>query len=221
MSLSKGIVLDLQRYYAPLGPTAPPAATWADLSRYKTDGTITGAAWVRQPNGLYALDFNGATPDFVGITAPQMNFIAGDFSFVFRMKPALTAAEAMIFDRGVFNTDGYWIRFDADARVLVNTFQAAATQLTYTNANAIVAGTMSTIGVSRSGANVYIYKNGVNDVAVSGSHINPTTAARTVRMGADRAGTRPYTGVHQLVLGYSRSLSAGEHKQIHDNLVRQ
>ena len=54
-----GVVLDLQRYVSQDITPAPPAATWADVSRYKRHGTINGATWTRLPSGLWVLSFNG------------------------------------------------------------------------------------------------------------------------------------------------------------------
>ncbi len=96
------------------------------------------------------------------------------------------------------------------------TTQAGANQFSASSVGSIVAGTTYTVGISRIGASVRIYKNGVDVTSTAGSHTNPETCARTAKIGiADDKVTYPFNGLMVFMLGYSRSLTAPEQMNIH------
>ena len=217
---SSGIVLDMKRYYSP-DDTAPPAATWYDTSRFGTDGTITTATWARQASGLYALDFNSATPDYVEVTCPQCNFTSEDFSVVGRVKIDSLATYRTVFCRGVVNADGYYWLIYPTGVIQFLTSQSAALQSTVTATGAVTTGVNYTLGVTRSGTSVLLYVNGELPTQTPASHTNPLTSARTGKVGIqDNKSTYPFDGLISHLTVYSRALSAGEHKNIHESLVR-
>jgi len=213
---SKGIVLDLQKYF---GASTPPADTWADESRFGTDGVITGATWVRQPSGLWELDFT-ATPDYVEVTCPQCNFTSEDYSIVARIKFDNVSGFNEIFIRGLLGTDGFGFIVVA-GQLMGSTFQGGASQYSRTPTTFLSAGTDYTLGMCRTGNSIRVFVNGVDETTIVGVHTDPLTSARTAKIGVyDDKSTYPLDGQISFLRVYNRALSAGEHLQIHNELVK-
>jgi len=104
---TKGLALEPRTYRTLV---APPAATLEDASRFRNDGAITGATWVRLPSGFWVLDFDPtAPPDYVLIPAAhtQLDFTSEDFSIIARVRIDSLASHRVIFNRGLQATDGY------------------------------------------------------------------------------------------------------------------
>lgn len=223
MTIATGIVLDLKRYFSVNGPTPPPAATWADLSRYKTHGAITTATWQRRPSGLYELDFVAATPDFVEVTCPQLNFTSEDFSIVARINIDSLADARTVFCRGLINVDGYLFVVRATGGIRLYTSQTPTGQYSESaiaGGEAIEVGNSYTVGFSRTGDSVRVFKNGEDKTAVEGTHINPDSANRTAKIGVrNDLASWPYDGQISFLRVYKRALSAGEHLVMHNKLV--
>jgi len=189
-----------------------------DKSPYGSYGTISGATWVRLPNGLWVLDFDG-TDDHIEATCPQCNFTSGDFSIVAHVKIDDLTTHRWIVNRGLRNTDGYEFYVDPDGTVTFWTNQAAAGQYSTSALNSVTTGSYYTIGVSRSGTSAAVYSNGVSSIGVAGNHTDPLTSARTMKIGIhDAKILYPLEGQMFFLRVYNRALSAGEHKQIHDVL---
>lgn len=196
--------------------------TLFDKSRYRSHGTISGASWATGAHG-YALDFNSATPDYIEILADQtqLNFTAGDFSIIARIYPTnIVATYRRIFNRGVINTDGYglWIE-NSTKKPWFTTYQAGANQSS--RGETLDVDTWYTIGVSRSGASVIFYQDGVEATTSSGTHINPATCARTAKVGIyDDKVSHPFDGkIEFLRIFGGIALSASEHLAYHNALV--
>ena len=217
MDRSSGIVFGWEPYK---GSATPSATTLADRSRFGTDGAITGATWVRQANGLWGLDFDSATPGYVEVTCPQCNFTSEDFSIVARVNVDSLASVRAVFSRGFINADGYLLRIEDAGQVRFYTNQAAASQNSRSTSGSIVINTIYTIAISRSGTDVLIYINGVASTATVGVHTDPVPSARRAKIGVyDDLTTWPLDGQIPFLRVYNRALSAGEHLQIHNELV--
>lgn len=193
-----------------------------DKSRYRSHGDITGAAWATGTHGK-ALDFNKATPSYVEIasTYTQLDFNSEKFSFVIRWNADDVATAQRLFIRGVFNTDGYLVYQAIGGAVALYTSQSGAFQGTASYAGAVVAGTPVTIGISRDGAAVYIYKNGVANKETVGTHINPATADRSAKIGVDNDKvTEASDGKLEFLRIFGGiALSASEHLAWHNALA--
>lgn len=193
-----------------------------DKSRYRSHGAITTATWAAGLHG-YCLDFVAANPDYVVIPAAhtQLNFTAEDFSIVMRVKADLLPGLSWLFARGRIANDGYYVVFDNTGVVNFYTIQGAANQITISNAALIVAGAWTTVGVSRAGASVRLYKNGVDDVAIAGGHIDPRTSARSAKIGVhDDLATFPLDGkIEFLRIFGGIALAASEHLAWHNALA--
>ena len=214
---STGLVLDFAHQPA----LAEPGATeLIDFSRYKTNGTFRGAGqpdWVDTTHGLHVMEY--ATGDYVEVTCPQCNFTDGDFSVVMQVLVTSLAAERMLFSRGLGITDGYYSYVTAAGRIRFFTNQVAASQFSESADGAVLVDTHHTIGFSRSGASVLVYREGVDVTNIGGAHIDPVTSARTLKIGiADDLASRPFIGqIAPLIQEYSKALTAAEHLAIHNN----
>lgn len=218
MSLARDLVLDVANQ---LGGAAPGAAVLHDWSRYGSDGAITGAVWAQVPTtGLWVLDFDPAIPSHVEIAEAdcrQLNFTSGDFSLVKRVfiDNLITSVRAF-FTRGLANADGYYWFTYASGQIGFRTNQAAATQLSTTAVGALVINTWYTLGVSRIGATVHLYRNGVDITDTFGVHINPLTCARSAKIGIydDLAG-QPFDGRMALLKVFNYALTSAQHRAMY------
>lgn len=218
MSFTRGKVFESKRYWAPYGSVAPGAATWPDTSRYGSDGAITTATWVQLPSGLWALNFIAATPDYVTIAAnqTQLNFTSEDFSMVWRMRIDSLAADFIFYTRGAFQADGVYILYENTGDFMVVTNQAGAGnyQLSRTSLGGIVINTWYTMGLSRVGASIRLYINGVDDTDIVGVHVDPLTCARAALIGINNGLVNdPFDGQIATLAIYNYALSADEHNR--------
>lgn len=157
-----------------------------DKSRYRSHGTISGASWATGLHGK-ALDFNKATPDYVETSTTettQLNFTSEDFSIIMRFKADAITPDAMLFMRGADALDGYLLFHHAAVGIVLRTYQAGTNQQSFVG-TALVAGNWYTIGMSRQGTSVLIFQNGIDSTGTKGTHLDPTTSARTVKIGID------------------------------------
>lgn len=206
--IPKGCVL-----YLPLW--ALKGSAFKSVDAYKHTATVTTATW--QPNGR---NFVAATPDYIELAAESvMNFTSGDFSIVVRIKIDDLTNNPVVCCRGLFNTDGYYLQAFSNGRVHCLTNQGAAQQSSGSSLLSVAINNSYTLGASRVGASIKIFINGVDDTNIVGAHTNPATSARTMKIGTyDNKVTSPFDGIIQNVLVYNRSLSAGEHLDIHNRL---
>lgn len=196
--------------------------TLFDKSRYRSHGAIITATWAAGLHG-YCLDFNAANPDYVTIPAAhtQLDFTAEDFSIVCRLNADSTAARFYILNRGKANTDGYGFRVDAGGAIQLFTWQLAAWQWTRTAAGAVVAGNWYTLGMSRNGAAVTLYRNGVVVPVTADVHLNPTSSARNALVGIyEGLATYPFDGKMEFLRIFRGiALAASEHLAWHNALA--
>lgn len=151
-----------------------------DKSSFRTHGDITTATWAA---GLrhYSLDFNSATPDYVEVTAPQLDFTSENFSFIFRIKLDSIAAANCLYERGNFNADGFLIRVGTNGAMNIFTSQSGAFQEADSDISVIGAGTWYTVGISRNAGNIYSYVDGI-DKTSSSAITAPASANRTAKI---------------------------------------
>jgi len=148
-----------------------------DLSQYKSHGAITGATWA---DGVHwkCLDFNPLIPSYVEIPADQtqLNFTAEDFSIITRVNIDDLTSFRELFGRGEVNVSGYRLMVLLTGAIRFDTYQVPIRQDTISTAGDITTGAWFTVGVSRVGASVRLYRNGVDVTSVIGVHVNPTTS---------------------------------------------
>lgn len=193
-----------------------------DKSRYRSHGTISGAAWATGAHGR-CLDFDPTEPSYVEIAAAdstQLDFTSEDFSIVCRVYIDDLTGYRWIFSRGITNGDGYEFRINiTDGIPYLNTNQSGAVQTTV--GGTLTTGVWYTLGVSRDGAAVKIYANGVDVTSTSGTHIDPATSARSAKIGIyDNKVAFPFDGkIEFLRIFGGIALSASEHLAWHNALA--
>ena len=119
------------------------------------------------------------------------------------------ANHPIIFCRGFYQADGYYFQISSGGAFYFITNQAGANQATETAAGRILVNTWYILGVTRAGAVVKLYRNGVDVTDISGSHINPKTCTRTPKIGIydDKSSNAFNDGLIGEVLAYNRTLN--------------
>lgn len=222
----------LPRYIAPV----PKPPTWLrgdwrfgigvgtelpDLSKYRAHGTISGADWATGLHGK-CLEFVPTVPDYVSIAAAytQLDFTSEAFSIIARIYIDDLTGARNVFCRGRDSRDGYFCWVGTDGRTTFFTSQSGADQTSQGSAAGIATGSWYTVGITRDGASVTIYKNGVDDTDVVGTHINPATSARVAKIGIyDNLSDNPFDGKIEFLRIFSRALPASEHLAYHNALA--
>ncbi len=98
------------------------------------------------------------------------------------------------------------------------TFQAAAFQFTLSVAGEVLVDTWYTLGMSRNGADVLLYKDGIDITDTAATHTNPLTSARKGLLGIrDDEASSPFDGEIEFLMVYNRALSTAEHLYITNN----
>lgn len=196
-------------------------AILGDKSRYRSHGAITGATWATGLHGK-CLDFNPATPSYVEIPAShtQLNFTSESFSIVIRIKVDDLSTIRNLFQRGLGPGDGYYWLIQMNGAMNFLTYAGAVGQTSASSVGSIATGNWYTVGISRTGASVRVYVNGVDDTSVAGVHIDPLTCARTAKIGIhDDKANRPFDGKIEFLRVFGGiALSASEHLAYHNAL---
>ena len=193
-----------------------------DKSRYWSHGAITGAAWATGAHGK-CLEFNPATPSYIEIDAgyDQLDFTSEKFSIVSRVYLDDLSDRRIIICRGIYNTDGWNYFFHNIKSLVLRTYQSGAYQQTTTAAASISTGVWYTAGMSRDGASVKLYLNGVDSNSVVGTHVNPATSSRSAKIGIyDNKSNYPFDGKMEFLRIFGGvALSASEHLAWHNALA--
>ena len=138
--------------------------------------SVNGALW--RPYGRY---FDG-TDDYIEATITELNFTSEDFSIEAWFKVAQVGADQVIFCRGEYQVGGYYFYVHSGNYLTFITNQAGSVQSSGSSAFVAVDTWYHTV-VTRSGASVKIFVNGVEDTAAAGSHTDPVSSALTVKVG--------------------------------------
>ncbi len=197
-----------------------------DSSSYSSDGDKRAANQPIEAAGdktAYAQDFNSANPDYIEIPADQtqLDFTSEDFSLIMRFKLDTLLTTQMLFTRGAFNADGWYFFVDSSSRLFFRTNQLDAGQTTRSNASISSTSVYYTAGFSRSGEEALIYIDGVEDVNIPATHTNPTTSARTAKIGIHDDKTQTPTDGKIEFLGVfgGVSLTAAFHKAFDESIT--
>lgn len=197
-------------------------AKLGDKSRYRSHGTISGASWATGAHGK-CLDFVSATPSYVAIPAAhtQLDFTTEDFSMIARLRPEDTLDWRTIFARGTWNIKGYAWYYYGTGFIRFSTLSATGEIKTDTAAGVVVLNTWSTLGVSRSGASVTLYKDGVDVTSIPGTHVDPATAPNIAYIGIFTDGAQaPLAGKMEFLRVFGGiALPASTHLAYHNALA--
>jgi hypothetical protein len=157
----------------------------------------------------YGLTFDGVD-DYISLgNATALGFTSQDFTIEAWIKLASTTKGMEIFQRHVWNSDGYRLQTTSSGGLSFCTFQSGASQVSKTSNNTLIIGQWYHVAVVRQGASVRIFVNGVDKTETTGSHINPAyNASRTTFMGTSYA-LEAFSGIisQVRVWNYARSES--------------
>jgi hypothetical protein len=136
----------------------------------------------------YALHFNGSSAFVDFGNHSEHDFTSDDFTIEFPfMFEANPGANAVIVGRGVGDTDGWEVLINTSGRLVLRTNQSGANQTT--TSGVISLGRFYWASLVRDGAAVTIYIDGIASTGVAGTHIDPTSALRTLFLGKNNGGT--------------------------------
>ena len=176
---NRQLLLDLQfREYSGLSAF--------DHSKAHHELTLHGTpVWRQLPNDLDYLDFEAGNPDWLdcpaGATA-DLDFTAGAFTLALWLN-CESVGFRYLMCRGLTDTDGWEWAVDPNSALGFRSNQAGAHQGT-TSANGVVTiGAWRFLAMTRSGAVVRPYVDGVARLGTAGTHINPLTSARELHVG--------------------------------------
>jgi len=185
------------------------------------DVTLTGApSWVQGgvSGKLNLLDFNSATPDFVEIAAADsadLDFTTEDFTLLVWINRD-TSAVTRILQRGLAATDGWHVQ--SVGNLIRLTICNPAGELRTTSSEIFVPNEWHFLTITRRGANVIIYHNGIDDTVLAPTHVDPITSNRKLLIGIDdNELNNPYDGQLYRPRIWERTLSPQEIKFIYNS----
>ena len=126
-------------------------------------------------NGV--MGFNGTTSLINYPFGQFLNFISESFSIRFRVKINIGTGVSRIISKGVFNSKG-WDIFINNGQLNFRTYQAGVAQGTFSTT--LDDGKWHEYIITRNGSSAIIYRDEVNVVSSSGTHIDPTDASDIV-----------------------------------------
>ncbi len=192
-----------------------------DKSRYRAHGTISGAQWATGLHGA-ALDFLRATPSYVEVTPlpDHLAFSAEPWSLVMRVNFDSLLYSTMLICHGAYGEDGWYCNVLNDGTINVYTSQSGTAQVSSSAIGAVSAGSWYTLGLSRAGAAVRIYQNGVDITSVADTHLDPVATARTLKIGVyDSKAYMMMEGLIEFCRLFGVALTASEHLAYHNALA--
>lgn len=193
-----------------------------DKSRYRSHGTISGASWAAGAHGR-CLEFDRTVADYVYVAiakCAQLDFTSQDFSVVIRALVAdFTGHPAPLGKtHGVGN--GWWCAFREDGAFWVATSNASGVQESKSSPADFVIATWYTVGFSRDGDTITIYKNGVDITLTHATHIDPVPSLAQLHIGQLWDSSQPYDGKIEFLRIFGNvALSAVEHLAYHNALA--
>ena len=198
------LVLYLPLYYPDSETTGSPIIS-KDINRHSC--TVTGTTWGSQGRTLDG-------DDYIELTSSAMDFTTSPFTICAWVKTTNLTAHNSILCRGLTNTDGYYFDIYSGGLLRLRTSQAGVNQESNSDSGTILTNVNYFVSAVRSGSSVRIYRNGIDITNAVGTHINPVTSARTVKLGVyDDKAYAPLKGTMGEVLVYSRALSDSEIRQ--------
>ncbi len=169
--------------------------TASDSSEYSNDGTIYGATWIDgqlDQDGIFgkALSFDGVD-DYVSLGNDDSLDIQENMSWTFRVKQNSTGSNRRVFERGVYNSDGYEIMIDY-GQVKFRTYHDGG--IVQTNSTAGIIGTDTWRHVA------IVLENSIATIYVDGKECTLTQNTHNVTpSGTENAYIGGYNGVSYFI----------------------
>ncbi len=147
------------------GQDDPQSGTIRDRSGYNNHGTITGATWARQANGVWAQSFDGVD-DHVNCGNNTSLQISNNFTISAWMKIRRTANYEYIVAKGQAWTAGWWIQKNVLTTNIIFSYMGAGGGRTSSN----LSFTLNSFGLI-----TYTFSNGTVIGYLNGSQVTSDT----------------------------------------------
>ena len=164
-----------------------------DISKNHFPFTITGPPiWAipGPPTSIRCLNFAPATPDYLtcpGVTTAALDYTSEDFSYACWINMGnIAAVNRTLICRGLLDNDGWYIQVLLTGALYMITTQLAGPewQSTESAAGIIVINTWFLVGMSRDGALVRFFLNGVETAYDhQDNHVDPDSSNRATLIG--------------------------------------
>ncbi|KKM95050.1 hypothetical protein LCGC14_1192150 [marine sediment metagenome] len=189
---------------------SPPASTVHDVSPFHTHLTIYGAEWSPSPPP-YSLSFDGVDDYAQVITAMQLNFTTGPYSFMLSITNSPTPPTAHIMGRGTQSADYYFLRADSNGRLRWTVRADAGIFTTLTSPGALLPSATQTLAVTRSGSTINLYVDDLDRTTLPPSTTDLDIANRSFTLGWNPAlGGTAWKGSIHWLLAFSQELTPAE-----------
>lgn len=191
-----------------------------DLSQYRSNATLVGPTWQLSPDGKLHLYYDGVNDYSIVLdAAPQIGFTTQEFSIILLFRTVADGVEQHIFCKGALVTDGWALILDGSRQFGFRTYQAAALQQSFTAFGGAAINTTYTLGITRIGASIRVYLDGVDATVVAQNHIDPDPSARTPKIGInDNLVTQPVKGWISPIKVFSEGLTPAQQLAWHNAL---
>jgi len=184
--------------------------SWDDLSGNENNGTLTnGPSFLPSVNGGI-FDFDGVD-DWVDC-GNILNYTSGPFSFGYWVNFDSFTTNAsgqgpIVFYKGPFNTRGYYVQHGSTTFSFVTNQSGAVQTTSGTGVNTV--GVWYYVVITRNGASVRTYVNGVDTTSSAGSHVDPASSSENFRL-AVYSNSIWMNGKISNFTNYNRTLTATE-----------
>jgi len=152
-----------------------------DRSPYGNNGTITGATWTQTEQGLWYLDLNSATPDYINCGTGSSLNIAGNLTILAWIKPTDVTTAARIASNGNYNNYGFEL-FLQSSELRFATYNTGVHPTSESTAS-LTTNTWQLVGVSLRGSTATLTRNGVNISDVQANHASIGSSSKPFVLG--------------------------------------
>lgn len=157
---------------------------WTDLTDTGNNGTLSNITYTATPNYM---SFTSASNSGISL-GTKLNYTTQDFSFSYWVYldsyvTNQTGQGPVVFYKGNYQNFGYYNQITTGGAITFQTNQSGANQITNTASGALPVNTWTNVCITRSGASVKIYVNGVDSTTVAGTHIDPASSTDPFTIG--------------------------------------
>jgi len=157
-------------------------SSFADRSAYGHLCTVTGALWTPHGRDFDGDDYIELTDD--GVATSPLNFTSGNFTIMVWLKISVLDATRVIYQRGLYNTDGFYWMLLSNGDLDSYSNQADANQRNLSTVGDIVVDEIALVTLVRTGTAITMYKNtDLLTLATTTAITDPATCSRTAKIG--------------------------------------
>ncbi len=168
----------------------------------------TGRTYAGGDDYIYAL----------AATTTELDF-TGAFTLCAWIYPTtITGDSRIVLERGEDAVNGWMLYVNGSGNIFIKTSQSATSQISYSDAAAVVINQWQFVCGTRSGTTGKVWKNLSDITTTSGSHSDPVTSASDLTIGIYyNKVSYPFIGIMGECFLYGRLLSITEMERIYTN----